>query len=198
MFVVSSCSCLCPIHWNQVLSWEWRCSWSSTGRRCSIYPEWSTFFAYKDATYIRSLMVVSVFMSLVSVPVCLPTCLAVSIHRYIICLCFSGAQKYVETKTGKLWTFPQNDKSAMFIKGTITRHYGVQLCIHSTLCMMNIQHEWNCIFANVKPCMNSLIYKPTLFSIILQLIHHVGFMHPNKFPVPHLPRSSTGPLQKAR
>ena len=30
--VLHSCSCLCPIHWSQVLSWEWRCSWSSTDR----------------------------------------------------------------------------------------------------------------------------------------------------------------------
>ena len=37
MFLVSTCSCLCPIHWNQVLSQEWRCSWSSAGRRCSKY-----------------------------------------------------------------------------------------------------------------------------------------------------------------
>ena len=29
MLLVSSCSCLCPIHWSQVLSREWRCSWSS-------------------------------------------------------------------------------------------------------------------------------------------------------------------------
>ena len=27
MFLVSSSSCLCPIYWSQVLSWEWRCSW---------------------------------------------------------------------------------------------------------------------------------------------------------------------------
>ena len=37
MFLVSSCSCLCPIHWSQVLSREWSCSWSSTDRRCSNY-----------------------------------------------------------------------------------------------------------------------------------------------------------------
>ena len=30
----SSCSYLCPIHWNQVLSREWRCSWSSADRQC--------------------------------------------------------------------------------------------------------------------------------------------------------------------
>ena len=29
MFLVSSCNWVCPIHWCQVLSREWRCSWSS-------------------------------------------------------------------------------------------------------------------------------------------------------------------------
>ena len=33
MFLALSYSCLCPIHWSQVLSWA--CSWSSTDRRCS-------------------------------------------------------------------------------------------------------------------------------------------------------------------
>ena len=37
MFLVSSCSCLCPVHWRQVLSREWRCSWNSADRRCSNY-----------------------------------------------------------------------------------------------------------------------------------------------------------------
>ena len=32
-----SCRCLCPIHWSQVLSPSWRCSWSSTDRQCSNY-----------------------------------------------------------------------------------------------------------------------------------------------------------------
>ena len=47
MFLVSSCSCLCPIYWSQVLSWEWRCSWSSADRRCSYYI-WviNNFIAY--------------------------------------------------------------------------------------------------------------------------------------------------------
>ena len=47
-------SCLCPIHWSQVLSWEWRCSWSSTNRPCSNYI-WviNYFIAYHGAAYIR-------------------------------------------------------------------------------------------------------------------------------------------------
>ena len=37
MFLVLSSSCLSPIYWSLVLSWEWRCSWSSADRRCSNY-----------------------------------------------------------------------------------------------------------------------------------------------------------------
>ena len=37
MFLILSCSCLCPIHWSQVLSWDWRCSWSNADRQCSNY-----------------------------------------------------------------------------------------------------------------------------------------------------------------
>ena len=37
MFLILSCSCLCPIHWYQVLSREWRRSWNSADRRCSNY-----------------------------------------------------------------------------------------------------------------------------------------------------------------
>ena len=58
MFLVSSCSCFCPIHWSQVFSREWRCSWSSADRRCSNYI-WviNNFIAYKCAYYIRDLTV---------------------------------------------------------------------------------------------------------------------------------------------
>ena len=37
MILISSCSSFCPIFLSQVLSWEWRCSWSSADRRCSNY-----------------------------------------------------------------------------------------------------------------------------------------------------------------
>ena len=37
MFIVSSCMCLCPIHWSHVLIREWRCSRSSADRWCSNY-----------------------------------------------------------------------------------------------------------------------------------------------------------------
>ena len=58
MLLVSSCGCLYPIRWSQVLSWEWRCSWSSADRRCSNYI-WviNNVIAYKSASYIRDLTV---------------------------------------------------------------------------------------------------------------------------------------------
>ena len=56
MFLVLSCRCLCPIHWSQVLSQKWRCSWSSSNRQCSNYI-WviNDFIAYQGASYIRGL-----------------------------------------------------------------------------------------------------------------------------------------------
>ena len=56
MHLVPSCSCLYPIRWSQVLSWEWRCSWSSVDRRCSNYI-WviNNSIAYQSASYIRDL-----------------------------------------------------------------------------------------------------------------------------------------------
>ena len=53
MLLVSSSSCLYPICWSQVLSWEWRCSWSSAERRCSKYI-WviNNLIANLSASYI--------------------------------------------------------------------------------------------------------------------------------------------------
>ena len=58
MFLVSSSSCLCPIQWGQVISQEWRCSWSSANRRCSSYIRViDNFISYKGAPYITDLTV---------------------------------------------------------------------------------------------------------------------------------------------
>ena len=42
-----------------MLSWEWRCSWSSADRRCSSYI-WviNNFIAYLGATYIRGFTII--------------------------------------------------------------------------------------------------------------------------------------------
>ena len=55
-FLVSSCSCFCPIHWSRVWSRQWRCSWVSAERLCSIYI-WviNNFIAYCNAAYIGDL-----------------------------------------------------------------------------------------------------------------------------------------------
>ena len=42
LFVVSICCCLCAIYWSQVLSGEWRCSWSSAGSAAPTTSELST------------------------------------------------------------------------------------------------------------------------------------------------------------
>ena len=41
MFLVLSCSCLCPIHWSQMLSQEWRCNWSRTTGDTPTTSVWS-------------------------------------------------------------------------------------------------------------------------------------------------------------
>ena len=58
MLLIPSCSCLSSIHWSQVLSREWRCSWSSADRRCSNYI-WviNNFIACYDVSHFRALMV---------------------------------------------------------------------------------------------------------------------------------------------
>ena len=37
MFLLLSCSCLCPNNWSQVISRELRCCWCSADRRCTNY-----------------------------------------------------------------------------------------------------------------------------------------------------------------
>ena len=55
-FLASSCACLCPISWGELLSQEWRFSWNSANKRCSNYT-WviNYFIAYLAASYIRGL-----------------------------------------------------------------------------------------------------------------------------------------------
>ena len=66
MFLVSTCRCLSPTHWRQVLSREWRCGWSSADRRCSNYI-WvsNNFSAYQGSSYIRGLTVRSLWPCLI-------------------------------------------------------------------------------------------------------------------------------------
>ena len=67
MIFVSSCRSLCSSHWSQLLSREWRCSWSSADRRCSNYI-WviNNVIACKGATYIRDFMVIAILPALIS------------------------------------------------------------------------------------------------------------------------------------
>ena len=60
MFLIWFCSCLFPIHWSQVLSWEWKCSWSNAERQCSNYF-WvlHNFIAYLSVNYIRGFKIIN-------------------------------------------------------------------------------------------------------------------------------------------
>ena len=50
----------CAQSWSQVLSREWRCSWSSTHRQCSNYISViNNFIAYWGASNIRGFMVIN-------------------------------------------------------------------------------------------------------------------------------------------
>ena len=82
MFLVSSCSCLCPIHWSQVLNREWSCSWSSSDRWCSNYI-WviNNFIAYWGAIYIRGLTVCCKCMSSYNTSLPVAIVIAIPIHR---------------------------------------------------------------------------------------------------------------------
>ena len=51
-----------PDHWSQVLSREWRCSWSSADRLSNSIWVINNFNAYWSATYIRGLTVVSLII----------------------------------------------------------------------------------------------------------------------------------------
>ena len=60
MVLVLSYSCFVPIHWNQMFSQDWRCSWTNACMRGSNYI-WviSIFIAYWATSYIRGLTVFS-------------------------------------------------------------------------------------------------------------------------------------------
>ena len=58
MFLVSSCSCLCATYWSQVISQEWRYSWSSADRGCSNYIWVIKIVLPTEVSYIRGLTVV--------------------------------------------------------------------------------------------------------------------------------------------
>ena len=89
MFIVSSCSCLCPIHWSQMSSWEWRCSWSSADRRCSNYI-WviNNFIAYQGASYIRDFTVIVFYQfgpRVLSLPASVCLCVCVLVYQSRVC-----------------------------------------------------------------------------------------------------------------
>ena len=58
--LVSSCSCLFPFHWSQVLSREY--GWTSATGDTPTTSEWSTVLLLTDVTYIRGLTLLHVIV----------------------------------------------------------------------------------------------------------------------------------------
>ena len=102
MFLVPSCSCLCPIYWSHVLSREWRCSWGSADRRCSNYI-WviDNLIANLGASYIRELTVYS--LCTLQILYCASTCMYYFSDIYYIeevtddKFTFKGVTKFLKT-----------------------------------------------------------------------------------------------------
>ena len=61
MSLISSCSWICPIHSSQVLSQEWRCSWSSADRQLLQLHLSDQQFYRQGAPYIRGLTVTQIW-----------------------------------------------------------------------------------------------------------------------------------------
>ena len=58
MFLISSCSCLCAIYSSQVLSREWRCSWSSADMSVMLQLDLNDQqCCLLRCTYIRDLVI---------------------------------------------------------------------------------------------------------------------------------------------
>ena len=128
MFLISSCSCLCPVHWSQVLSRLWRCSWSSADRGCSN-DIWviNKLIAYKGVTYIRGMMILDImFMfcynwnfsqifGIVDFDICICGSIKVDCLRTVLCaiswyshVCLSGIYVTLQKSIiGSVW-FCQN------------------------------------------------------------------------------------------
>ena len=109
MIVVSSCSCVWPIHWSPVLSREWRCSWSSADRRCSNYI-WliNNFIANSGVSYIRGLTV------------------------YIICRCYQAhvLPKWVAHHNKNMVSDQRGKKSVIKPRGTLSWYFQPNVMQH--------------------------------------------------------------------
>ena len=130
MFLVSSCSCLCPIHWSHLLCAKWWCSWSSGDRRCSNHI-WviMNVIAYCVATYIIGL----------------------TIHIFFIFLSTDSAQNKMKKHNGYYILCNIKGVSAMFL----TLHTNLYNSndykakfngiTKFTICMLSLQNTIVCI-----------------------------------------------------
>ena len=131
MFLVSSRSCLRSIHLSQLLSWEWRCSWSSADRRCSNYI-WviNNIIAYRGATYIRGFTVFR----------CHDKRFWSWHHRKLCGICYARIYNSSEMICNKLWniliwSYDNSPKIGCTMFVHLSEHHTTHLTFH-----MNIPH----------------------------------------------------------
>ena len=106
MFLVSSCSCLCPLHWSQLYSRERRCSRSSADGRWSDYI-WSTILLLLRCLYFYGFTV------------CIYSPIPNLQRRYSWAACQVRAWRsnYIPHETVNTITYPWRDQSIYFEKG---------------------------------------------------------------------------------
>ena len=103
MLLDSACSCLCATYWSQVLSREWRCSWSSADRRCSNYiGVINNLMAYKGASYIRDLTV-HMFLPEARFDLVCVCGVCVCVWRASVCASFTSLSARYTHHPFKLW-----------------------------------------------------------------------------------------------
>ena len=107
-----SCGWLCQIPWCRMVSWEWRCSWSSADRRCSNIWSIDNFIAYLGVSYIRG-FTVFVFANTNTVYLYLTKFNAVYLYLITVFGVFSYVFKYTFSKhkfnrCPLIWIIPQS------------------------------------------------------------------------------------------
>ena len=92
MLLVSSCICLCPIYWSQVLSREWRCSWSSADRPTKVHLILET---WRYMLTLRHVQISALLVCVWGIRRCVTRKMASKIVWWFLC-CYVG-QEFEQT-----------------------------------------------------------------------------------------------------
>ena len=120
MFLILSHSCLCPFYWSHVLSWIWRCSWSSADRWCSNYI-WviNNLIVHKCASYIRDLTV------------CTQKCCVLFCCGYILSIIYGSVWSILFTHICMIYSAGSVKQPwRIWVKLTHSKHNTAPGCMH--------------------------------------------------------------------